>query len=126
MDGQSLMMSSRVHVNVHNKSMNFKFFSPHQQFVREQSVTISNTALHHISKHSLLLQQILLLTESSGFSNNKHHSNIFFTRDRLSPARSLEKNLSCLENLIKQYLGEDQSTFENNPFLKFYSEVDFA
>ena len=30
------------------------------------------------------------------------------------------------ENLIKQYLGEDQSTFENNPFLKFYSEVDFA
>ena len=30
------------------------------------------------------------------------------------------------ENLIKQYLGEDQSAFENNPFLKFYSEVDFA
>ena len=30
------------------------------------------------------------------------------------------------ENLIKQYLGEDQSAFEYNPFLKFYSEVDFA
>ena len=30
------------------------------------------------------------------------------------------------ENLIKQYLGEVQSAFENNPFLKFYSEVDFA
>ena len=30
------------------------------------------------------------------------------------------------ENLIKEYLGEDQSAFENNPFLKFYSEVDFA
>ena len=30
------------------------------------------------------------------------------------------------ENLIKHYLGEDQSAFENNPFLKFYSEVDFA
>ena len=30
------------------------------------------------------------------------------------------------ENLIKQYLGEDPSAFENNPFLKFYSEVDFA
>ena len=30
------------------------------------------------------------------------------------------------ENLIKKYLGEDQSAFENNPFLKFYSEVDFA
>ena len=71
--------------------MIFKFFSPHQQFIREQSVTISNTALHHISEHSVLLQQILLLTESSGFSNNKHHSNIFFTRDRLSPARSLEE-----------------------------------
>jgi len=30
------------------------------------------------------------------------------------------------ENLIKEYLGEDQSAFDNNPFLKFYSEVDFA
>ena len=30
------------------------------------------------------------------------------------------------ENLIKDYLSEDQSAFENNPFLKFYSEVDFA
>ena len=30
------------------------------------------------------------------------------------------------ENLIKEYLSEDQSAFENNPFLKFYSEVDFA
>ena len=30
------------------------------------------------------------------------------------------------ENLIKKYLGEDQSAFDNNPFLKFYSEVDFA
>jgi len=30
------------------------------------------------------------------------------------------------ENLIKEYLSEDQSAFENNPFLKFYSDVDFA
>ena len=30
------------------------------------------------------------------------------------------------ENLIKEYLGDNQSTFENNPFLKFYSEVDFS
>ncbi len=30
------------------------------------------------------------------------------------------------ENLIKEYLGDDQSAFENNPFLKYYSEVDFA
>ena len=30
------------------------------------------------------------------------------------------------ENLIKEYLGEDQSAFDNNPFLKFYSKVDFA
>ncbi|MGA1479284.1 MAG: hypothetical protein ACO322_04700 [Candidatus Actinomarina sp.] len=30
------------------------------------------------------------------------------------------------ENLIKEYLGEDKSGFDNNPFLKFYSEVDFA
>ena len=30
------------------------------------------------------------------------------------------------ENLIKEYLGDEKSVFENNPFLKFYSEVDFA
>ena len=30
------------------------------------------------------------------------------------------------ENLIKEFLGEDKNTFESNPFLKFYSEVDFA
>ena len=30
------------------------------------------------------------------------------------------------ENLIKEYLGDEKSAFENNPFLKFYSEVDFA
>ena len=30
------------------------------------------------------------------------------------------------ENLIKEFLGSDQNTFEINPFLKFYSEVDFA
>ena len=30
------------------------------------------------------------------------------------------------ENLIKEYLGADENTFESNPFLKFYSEVDFA
>ena len=30
------------------------------------------------------------------------------------------------ENLIKEFLGSDQNTFESNPFLKFYSEVDFA
>jgi hypothetical protein len=30
------------------------------------------------------------------------------------------------ENLIKDYLGEFQNTFESNPFLKFYSETDFS
>ena len=30
------------------------------------------------------------------------------------------------ENLIKEFLGSNQNTFESNPFLKFYSEVDFA
>jgi hypothetical protein len=30
------------------------------------------------------------------------------------------------ENLIKDYLGDLQSTFESNPFLKFYSETDFS
>jgi len=30
------------------------------------------------------------------------------------------------ENLIKEFLGDDQNSFESNPFLKFYSEVDFA
>ena len=30
------------------------------------------------------------------------------------------------ENLIKDYLGNNQSSFESNPFLKFYSEVDFS
>ena len=30
------------------------------------------------------------------------------------------------ENLIKEFLGVDQESFENNPFLKFYSEADFA
>ena len=30
------------------------------------------------------------------------------------------------ENLIKEFLGNDQESFENNPFLKFYSESDFS
>ena len=30
------------------------------------------------------------------------------------------------ENLIKEFLGTDQESFENNPFLKFYSESDFS
>jgi hypothetical protein len=30
------------------------------------------------------------------------------------------------ENLIKDYLGDLQGTFESNPFLKFYSETDFS
>ena len=30
------------------------------------------------------------------------------------------------ENLIKEFLGNDQGSFENNPFLKFYSESDFS
>ena len=30
------------------------------------------------------------------------------------------------ENLIKDYLGDEQETFENNPYLKFYSESDFS
>ena len=30
------------------------------------------------------------------------------------------------ENLIKVFLGDDQESFENNPFLKFYSESDFS
>ena len=30
------------------------------------------------------------------------------------------------ENLIKEFLGNDQEVFESNPFLKFYSESDFS
>ena len=30
------------------------------------------------------------------------------------------------ENLIKEFLGAEKESFENNPFLKFYSEADFA
>ena len=30
------------------------------------------------------------------------------------------------ENLIKDYLGDEQETFESNPYLKFYSESDFS
>ena len=30
------------------------------------------------------------------------------------------------ENLIKDYLGDLQNTFESNPFLKFYSDTDFS
>ena len=30
------------------------------------------------------------------------------------------------ENLIKEYLGSDQESFELNPYLKFYSETDFS
>ena len=30
------------------------------------------------------------------------------------------------ENLIKDYLGDLQNTFESNPFLKFYSDADFS
>ena len=30
------------------------------------------------------------------------------------------------ENLIKEFLGSDQESFEMNPYLKFYSETDFS
>ena len=30
------------------------------------------------------------------------------------------------ENLIKEFLDKDQESFENNPFLKFYSESNFS
>ena len=30
------------------------------------------------------------------------------------------------ENLIKEFLGSDQESFELNPYLKFYSETDFS
>ena len=30
------------------------------------------------------------------------------------------------ENLIKEFLGNDQESFESNPYLKFYSESDFS
>ena len=30
------------------------------------------------------------------------------------------------ENLIKDFLGNEQETFESNPYLKFYSESDFS
>ena len=42
------------------------------------------------------------------------------------PAAEVKKRKKINYDKIKQYLGEDQSAFENNPFLKFYSEVDFA
>ena len=30
------------------------------------------------------------------------------------------------ENLINEYLGNNKDSFEDSPFLKFYSEVDFS
>ena len=30
------------------------------------------------------------------------------------------------ENLIKEFLGNEQESFESNPHLKFYSESEFS
>ena len=63
------------------------------------------------------------------FADNSENANTYdessnLSIQRVSGLKIFRKYRKA--NLIKEYLGVDQNIFESNPFLKFYSEVDFA
>ena len=76
-------------------------------------------------KVELSLAKYLRISEENFKRFMKKIPQELFRKSGHADARGGDISLNA-ENLIKDYLGNNQSTFESNPFLKFYSEVDFS
>ena len=76
-------------------------------------------------KVELSLAKFLRISEENFKRFMKKIPQDLFRKSGHTDSRGGDISLNA-ENLIKEYLGDSQSTFENNPFLKFYSEVDFS
>ena len=76
-------------------------------------------------KVELSLAKFLRISEENFKRFMKKIPQELFRKSGHAEARGGDISLNA-ENLIKDYLGDNQSTFESNPFLKFYSEVDFS
>ena len=76
-------------------------------------------------KVELSLAKFLRISEENFKRFMKKIPQELFRKSGHADARGGDISLNA-ENLIKDYLGDLQSTFESNPFLKFYSETDFS
>ena len=76
-------------------------------------------------KVELSLAKFLRISEENFKRFMKKIPQELFRKSGHADARGGDISLNA-ENLIKDYLGDLQNTFESNPFLKFYSEVDFS
>ena len=76
-------------------------------------------------KVELSLAKYLRISEENFKRFMKKIPQDLFRKSGHAESRGGDISLSA-ENLIKEFLGGDQNKFESNPFLKFYSEVDFA
>ena len=76
-------------------------------------------------KVELSLAKFLRISEENFKRFMKKIPQDLFRKSGHADSRGGDISLNA-ENLIKEFLGSDQNAFESNPFLKFYSEVDFA
>ena len=76
-------------------------------------------------KVELSLAKFLRISEENFKRFMKKIPQELFRKSGHVDARGGDISLNA-ENLIKDYLGDLQNTFESNPFLKFYSDADFS
>ena len=76
-------------------------------------------------KVELSLAKFLRISEENFKRFMKKIPQELFRKSGHADARGGDISLNA-ENLIKDYLGDLQNTFESNPFLKFYSDTDFS
>ena len=76
-------------------------------------------------KVELSLAKFLRISEENFKRFMKKIPQELFRKSGHADARGGDISLNA-ENLIKDYLGDLQNTFESNPFLKFYSDADFS
>ena len=76
-------------------------------------------------KVELSLAKYLRISEENFKRFMKKIPQDLFRKSGHTDVRGGDISLSA-ENLIKDFLGNDQETFESNPYLKFYSESDFS
>ena len=89
------------------------------------SYVYSCNVLPQSVKVDLSLAKFLRISEENFKRFMKKIPQELFRKSGHADTRGGDISLNA-ENLIKDYLGDLQSTFESNPFLKFYSETDFS
>ena len=85
----------------------------------------SCNVLPHSIKVELSLAKHLRISEENFKRFLKKIPQDVFRKSGSLDSRGGDISLNA-ENLINDYLGNEKDSFENNPFLKFYSEVDFS